>query len=528
MRIFAFVVLLALALLPKTGWVVRSHGDLLAGGWGSLGQEYGWENSVGPVPHWASERENLRDPAARLLANPASEPLTPQQRWRLTQAALADPGLRGRLRGPALQRTFTATIVPLDRPVSEEKRAFARGLLPLALEGEAAERDNAFYPSCAWMLYVLLDQPKEARAALARAARCPRYTDATFEEIDAFMKGFEGQYGYRGSLVRLIEHAKVWLPHFTALRNNADLLDRAAPLADASRGDLARLGVTMVRTSPTLIGMVYGRALFLRAIRARRDDDPAAAYAAFRKANPGFRDNGSLEVVRRVRDTDEFIDPSMLPLSPVVAPVAATLLLGLVGALASAWPKREVDEAFAARLRSASWAWLGLGPVALFDGRDWATSTFWTFVGLAATVAVLGRQRVRPAMVVGGVACALGLALCRWGWALPPALWLAAVALPVRLRPAAWAVAIPLAAAAATYWALTTSHGWTPLAGFAIVMASLRLALPARRRLAWLPAVLATLYVFGVVAELRADAQVAEVVRQLQTEAERFRGERGI
>ena len=490
-RVFALVVLLALAFLPRTGWVVRNDVDLLAGKWRSFGAEYGWSSAVGPVPGWPFEPRNLDDPVARALApdrlgNPNP---TYQQRWTAAQGALNDPALRPKIRGPYLRRFFTAAVVHVDRPAFEDQKAFARTLMPLALEGEKADPQNAFYPSSAWCLLTILGKQEEARNALRRASLCARYDDLSFAEEKAFVAGFEGQYGYRGSLLRVVEGAGILMPQFTSMRNASERLIAATPLGDPSRRDMARLGVTMVRTSPTLIGAVSGRAMFLRAIGAsEKKGIPAPrAFAAFRTSNPGFEDREALALVERVRDLDRFLDTDESVLSPWTPTAGAIALLALLGGLA-AWPvKAEEPATQAKRVRRAVWSGLGFVSLGLYQGPAsfGAVFLFLPFVLFGAS-----------------------LWLPTWG---RTPLWVATIGLVSGL-------------------AVAGSHP-DPVASIlslAVYLLILRLTLPIRRGAEWIAAIFATLYLASVVAELRSDAQIAEVWRQVETEAPRFRAERGI
>ena len=531
-RIFALVVLVSLFLMPKTSWVVRNEGDLLAGRWGDFGARMGVKDDVNPVPLWPFDRENLKDVAAKTLVQSDGYHSSYEDRRRVEDAALAVPVLRPILLGPALRRAFTGAVPSETGAVTEKKRANARRMLPLALEGERVEPDNAFYPSSAWTLYTILDRRQEARAALERAARCPRYDDATFDEGRLVIRGIERQYGYRGSLTRMVAEAAVLLPNFTALRNTARSLDRSAPLSDPRRRAVLRLGATMIRTSPTLIGIVYGRSVSLQAIGVHgselQDSAVKRQFARFRRANPRFEAD-AIDLALRVDRVSDFVDFDTFPVVRSEPVFGAAALLALVGSIALAFPHKEgIDDRFEARLRRAGWMWIGYLPVAFYDGRDSAPVIFWILTALGvASVVGAARGKARLAVALGSAAALASLIAVNYGWTFPPLLWLGATFLPTKLKPALVVGGLLGLSAATVCWSLH-GGGTYALPGFTIGLAALRATLPLPKGAVWIAPVFAVLYLGAIFAELRADAWTAEILNGLHTEAMRFRAERGI
>ena len=531
-RLFALVVLLALALLPKTGWIVRNEVDLLRGRWGDLGASMGMGESIGPVPLWPLDGRNLENRVAKTLAQHYNSRESYEDRLQKEDAALADPVLRPTLIGPILRRDFSGAVPAEDGAVTERKRANARRMLPLALEGERAEPDNAFYPSSAWTLYTILDRPQEARAALERAARCPRYDDAAFDEEELIVRGFEGQYGYRGSLTRMVAGASVLLPNLSAIRNAAVRLNRTSTLTDDRRKALLRLGTTMIRTSPTLIGMIVGRSVCLEAIGVPGSEPKQAEigrrFALFRKENPDVQAN-AIDLALRVDRLSDFIELDTLPLSRPEPIFGAAALLGLIGSLIlSLAPKEEIDDRFVARLRRAGWAWIGFLPVAFYDGRDSAPGLFWILTALGVASAVCARRgKGRVAVALGGVAAVASLVGVNYGWIFPPILWLGATFLPAKTKAAIVPLGLIGLSAATVYGSLHGGETYA-LPGFAIGVAVLRATLPLPKGAVWIAPAFAVLYSGTTFAELRGDAQTAEILKGVHTEASRFRSERGI
>jgi hypothetical protein len=547
-RAFAVAVLFALALIPKTAWIVRSHVEYLNGGYRSYGQMTGAQES-GMVPEWLFLPEAISDPNVVAVLDDRG-PNAIERLDRMKQV-LDDPQKRDQIRAFVIRRSFTSVVISqlADKKAKSMMRQVAERLMPLVKEGEQKDPENAFYPSCAWPLLAALDRPREADAALARAARCERYDDGMLEEALFVQDAIENKYGYQGSLVRIEARSRILLPQFSALGRLSKAVLKAAPLNDPRRRDLLRFSEILMRTGPERISCLVGRNLAMRALGAT-DDVPRKLspdqLVAFKKANPDVDVDTANNLIKAssydfpgtVADYEGVLD------APYV-PYGAAILIALVCSLAISIPSLAIPgTALKDRIQRASWAWLALPLGAALERRNGPEGMYGVAV-VAIVISVLLLRRpwgVRPALVVAGL-IALGASFAgvasdpgARAWFVAPLLWLAAMLVPLSFNAVARGVVLALAAHASAGPIAIASISpservetiWPLALGLAALAVGIRGALPQRKGLGWLPAGLAILYLGVGAVELMHDAQLAAVVQRLDGDAAEFRTERGI
>ena len=539
-RLFALVVLLALALLPKTGWIVRNQIDVLKGGWGRFGIDLGLSQPFGSVPYTLF-RDALDDPEARLLATPSADPGAKAPIIDRAQPLLGDPASRERIRASVVRQSFRLLYPSaFEGERRTETVRIARRTLDLIQDGERTEPRNAFYPSCEWAIRSLLDDDPSADAALRRAAECEYYEDDAIAEGRIVARGVERRVGYRGSAVRLVALFDVLLPQYTALLKAANGIAETTSLDDPRRRDVLRLGRILARTSPETIGVFVGASLIRRGVGvpARLDGsvfDPER-FDLFARRNAGFDLSSYRRIVERTSGTEwPDINPIRNALQNSATLLGAGLLLAIVLFLGAGLPWREEpDETFEARIRRAPWAWLAATPALLHPGAEVGPYGLFIYPLALLALLLLWRMRsVRPGTVALGMTAlatlGAGFAQPLWWVALPLAA--TAVWLPTRFRSVALTL-VTLGAAAyvadiATRAGGYGGFGWAlGLTIFSVI--ALRAVMPVRAGLGVPPAIVAGLYLVSVAFVLRADAGQAAILRSWEDAGRRFRMERGI
>lgn len=542
MRAFALAVLLALALLPKTGWIVRSHVEYLSGGYRSLGAETGLSQPK-LVPDWSIRETAKVDAGLRALQD--NEGRNALERLQRAKGVMSDP-LAGKALAPfMLRRGFTSIVVSrlADPQAKAQMREIAHILLPLAEQGERDDVGNAFYPSCAWVLYAVLDHPADARAALARAAHCTRYDDEAVAEARYMQQAIERHFGYQGSQLRIHLRGQILLPQYAALRQLAEKMVAEAPLNDPARKDVLALAEVLMKHGTNRISILVGRGLALRAVtKGKMPSRPNAVVnslvGGYAQANPGF-DAIALKNLLYAADYN-FEDTVTTFESALDAPYlrwGAFLLVALSLALVTSIPNLGGERpTLKAKLAVASWAWLAAPLGLLYEDRSSPEPLYFAFLLAIAGTFALSRRPwgVRPAAALGGlVAVSMGIASIppdrsHCAWLVAPLIWAAGMLVPAAYNVFARSALIFLAAAASVWAWSTPAPGWMVAIGLMLVALAIRGALPQRKNLGWLPMALAVAYLGVVSLELMYDAQVAEVIQRLDQDADQFREERGM
>lgn len=533
-RLFALVVLIAVALLPKTGWIVRNEIDMLAGRWGHFADS---AFLAGPIPQWAFASDIVRDPAAQAVAEPTQTHETAQDRWARIRPIVRDASVRARVRASVLRRAFTSILPAQKRPeIAAKVRDLARELLPLAKEGERSDPFNAFYPTCRAVLEDVLGNPEEAAKALTRAASATYYDDEVWNEVGINVKGIEREHGYRGSNLRLVRAGMVLLPQYAAFNSYARKRTGTASMTDPVRRELLELGRKTLLTSENRIGIHVGRSLILIAVgKGDRPDEKTKvdeAFVAFERENPGVETGEYKRLAKAVVPDDLFVYGDIeSDWAALATCLGAAFLLGLVvSGVFLLGGKRVASEEPSVRVRRANWAWLALIPAALLDERH-DTTLFFSLFSLGAVAVVLLSLFPKARKVAVGLATLLalgGLALIPYGaylWGGAGLLWLVSALASDRVRPyfaGAMLFASALAFAAHAFRASHISPEHVIL-GAASLAAALRGTLAARGGLAYVPAALAGLWLLAVGAELAADARAAAVLEAFRREGDTYR-----
>lgn len=547
MRAFAVAVLCALALIPKTAWIVRSHVAYLAGGYRQYGAIVGSGES-GVVPSWPFQ-PRANDPAlSAVLDDRGPNALARLDRM---EAVLDDPQKRDQIRPFVIRRSFTSIVITHldDLKARATMRQLATRLMPLVEEGERKDPDNAFYASCAWPLLTILDRPAEANAALARAAQCSHYDDGVLDEALFVQDSLEKKYGYQGSLVRIEARGRILLPQFAALSRLAKVAVASRPLNDPQRLNLLTFAEILMRTGTERISSIVGRGLAMRALGVT-DDIPhritPEQLAAFKKANPAVDDDAAHHLIEASNyDFPGSVDDFESALDAPYTPYGAAVLIALVCSLAASIPNLATPgTSLKDRIQRASWSWLAMPLGTAFERRDSPEGLYGAaIVAIVITLLLLRRPwGVRPALAIAGLT-AIGVSFAAVSsdpgartWFLAPVLWLASMFVPFRFAGVGRGAILALAAYAAVSPIAHMSLGpaarpetiWLLAMGVISLAAAIRGALPQRKGLGWIPAGLALLYLGIAAAELTHDAQLAAVVQRLDNDAVQFRIERGI
>ncbi len=548
MRAFAVAVLFALALVPKTAWVVRSHVEYLAGGYrqdSAMGGSGDW----GVVPSWPFQPGITSDPALSAVLDDRGPNAV--ERLDRMKPVLGDPQKRDQIRPFVIRRSFTSIVITHldDQKAREMMRKVATRLMPLVVEGERKDPENAFYPSCAWPLLTILDRPAEADAALARAAKCSHYDDGVLDEAMFVQDSLERNYGYQGSLVRLEARGRILLPQFAALSRLTKVTIASLPLNDPRRLDLLNLAELLMRTGTERISAMVGRGLAMRALGVT-DDIPHRVtpeqLTAFKKANPNVDADTANHLIEASNyDFPGSVDDFESALNAPFVPYGAAVLIAFVCSLAASIPNLGTPgTSLKDRIQRASWAWLAMPLGASFEQRGSAEGLYGAaIVAIVITLLLLRRPwGVRPALAIA-ILTAIGVSFAAISsdpgartWFVAPVLWLASMFVPFRFaglgRGAIVALAAYTSVSPAAFASLSPAARqetiWPLAVGVICLAAAIRGTLPQRKGLGWLPAGLALLYLGIAAAELTHDAQLAAVVQRLDNDAVQFRAERGI
>jgi hypothetical protein len=137
--------------------------------------------------------------------------------------------------------------------------------------GERLDSGNAFWPAMLSATYFASGQDQDALAALARAARMPRWDAYIYEEVLGQWRLYSAAYGDHGATQKIGPLSLVVFPHLHEIRRMAEMArwhaDRAAAQGqDAAaariRRNLARLGVNLRDNAGWAFEALYGTDLF--------------------------------------------------------------------------------------------------------------------------------------------------------------------------------------------------------------------------------------------------------------------------
>lgn len=276
------IVVLVLAILPSTGWLVRLHvglspevARLTSSHWDSseasssrvqlrlkqIAEQYpndyrvqlGWALASSP---FGAEVEQLRALLERFKDRPALCAHI------LQFSTMSDISIRRH----ELSVVAGGSPAPSQYPPPEVLAEFDR----VAALGERLDPNNAFFPMMRAVGYFAGGRDREAVDALLRAARKTDFDDYPHDRAQSQIHLYTLAYGPQLALLQVSIQASVLWPHYSVIRNMARMGQYMATQADKAgrsqeaaeiRLALMRCGSLMRRHAPSTIGNLVGTAV---------------------------------------------------------------------------------------------------------------------------------------------------------------------------------------------------------------------------------------------------------------------------
>lgn len=576
-------VLLAVFLLPASGWTLRNHLDLLTGGW-KVGDTYPTRSAypyrlIGPLsppgvypePAWMNGAKYPRRVEIRTLLDYAREHPN-------------DVPAQARILLRGIQVPSTGNLdLPNRNWVGFTARDLRREALAASQQGARLDPDNAFFWTAQAILLKDLGNTSAAYEALAHIRSCTRFDEYANDEADDRYSDFITRVGYRGERPREVYQSSIILPHYQAIKRFAGDLAKSKqdPETVQAEADLLRAADLMERKDPQVIGVLVGastgaeilRVAKIQPIPPRPPISPAEAKAfndrqrrlgieapfdvreyAARQA----RIKQAIEDIN-VGETDPVSVAYARPSTALAPALLVALYLAVMVAAVTAKMRPGTDMPrrllpFAVALSAVSFAFLhDFQEVKLAQGvwtdymsmrrvgLDHVYFSYGAFMTLCAALQFSRRLR-RHAVIAGGLG---SLAMLYYGYpladsVLPPGLFLIlSLCRRIHSKVPSWSAGsllliVCIGAGSAATAAVLSNPSETGFAYLLIGCTAVCVALAAngsRRLLAAAPIVTVLLvgaYLGAVVRELRLNQEVKSYLDGWRTEAQLTRAKAGI
>ena len=262
----SLAIVLAIALLPFSGWAFRNHLDVLTGGWQSSTSDYyagngeqiqptratyGWTIS-GQFGLNGAKGYPLEETFASYAQNAQAHPNDPAALAHvIRQNFMAPYNVGGDLKLDP--RFWTNYKLDQVRDIS----------LSAALQGMKVDPDNAYFGSMAAILLDWKGRREDAYEALRKAAAAKRFDEYADREGRDRTQAIDSHWGYRGEKVRAVALSSILLPHWAVQKHYAKELQSRPKTKEnvQAQADMLRIAQTMEKTDPYLIGVLIGAAL---------------------------------------------------------------------------------------------------------------------------------------------------------------------------------------------------------------------------------------------------------------------------
>ncbi|MGQ9488146.1 MAG: hypothetical protein ACUVRT_11990 [Armatimonadota bacterium] len=278
------MVLIALAVYPSTGWLLRQH----------LSLRQDAEVMLSLIASTNREIHARLESRFRQVAQQHPNDYQVQLAWAVISSSDSREARMQNLRGlldrfgdraslcAHILRYSTASEVYISR--SEETPGVGTPPLPqppplpevlaefdrVAAQGERLDPDNAFFPMMRAVGYFAGKRDREAVQALLRASRKSRYDDYTSEEPQSLIRLYTLAYGHPPIFLQDIFLRPTVFPHYSSMRSMAQMSQYMAMQADkAGRAqEAAEIRVAMMRCGSlirtqarNMIGNIVGSAI---------------------------------------------------------------------------------------------------------------------------------------------------------------------------------------------------------------------------------------------------------------------------